>query len=331
MIRSAPSNGIFDPLPRCTYRKTGNIPRDCTAHEEGGGPACKWQDESLETRGQKNVFFITTTEKFCFGSGAACANPNEHHTDSLTSDLCTWSLAATQADCEADEMFWNFTNNTCQEDTMNEGCYTSQWGFWNSHVDCQWVYADCECLNSDETPIIIDVQGDGFELTNVANGVDFDLNNHGAADRFSWTAYGSDDAFLVLDRDGNGTIDNGSELFGTAAHQSPPPGVARNGFLALDEFDRAGHGGNGDGIIDARDAVFSQLRLWQDANHNGVSEPSELHSLSELGVDSIALDYKLSERTDQYGNQFRYRAKVYDAKHKHVGRWAWDVILMKGS
>ena len=175
------------------------------------------------------------------------------------------------------------------------------------------------------TPILIDTQGDGLKLTDARHGVWFRIIN-GESIPIAWTTPNSDDAWLALDRNGNGLIDGGEEQFGNATPQpSPPPGVGKNGFLALAEYDKLLNGGNGDGVINASDAIFASLLLWKDTNHNGISEATELYTLSELGLTTLELTYKESKRVDQYGNQFRYRAKVKD--QHGIGHWAWDVLL----
>jgi hypothetical protein len=180
---------------------------------------------------------------------------------------------------------------------------------------------DCE-------PLILDVEGHGFHLTDTANGVVFDIRADGRPLRIPWTTGGPDNAFLVLDRNGNGVIDDGSEMFSNVSPQ--PASTHKNGFLALAEYDKPENGGNGDGVIDAHDAIFSQLRLWIDANHDGVSQPGELHTLPELGVFSISLEFTRSHRVDEFGNEFLYKARVNQGQRgeSEVGRTVYDVFFV---
>ena len=207
---------------------------------------------------------------------------------------------------------------------------------WQSRCDCvanfgvnAWNSSTCLCQDP-FSPIVIDTMGNGFSMTSAADGVDFDLNADGEREGLSWTSGGSDDAWLVLDRNGNNRIDDGTEMFGNYTPQpEPPAGEVRNGFLALAVFDQPSNGGNGDGQIDRRDSVFNRLRLWRDSNHNGVSDPNETRKLSVTPVRVLELDYRESRRVDEHGNAFRYRAIVRDEFGAQVGRWAWDVFLLR--
>lgn len=85
-------------------------------------------------------------------------------------------------------------------------------------------------------------------------------------------------------------------------------------------IDVRGNGGNADGAIDTRDNIFTRLRLWRDANHNGVSEPAELSSLPALSVVRLHLDFKASKRVEAEGNEFRYRARIAAAAARRPAR-----------
>lgn len=232
---------------------------------------------------------------------------------------CKFTEEMDEEECSWFGYSWNsMYTPSCRTEPLSSGCNPDQWGFWNNHFSCQYWYSNCECLT--ETPVIIDVTGNGFALTDKAGGVLFDLDGDGTKEQRAWTRADSDDVFLVLDRNGNGVIDGPGELFGNRTPQpAPPPNVHPNGFRALALLDS-----NGDGKVNNSDSEFPNLRLWQDTNHDGVSQSNELLSLPLAGVTAVETSYKEAKKDDAFGNHFAFRAKVYGTS---TSRWAWDVYL----
>lgn len=224
--------------------------------------------------------------------------------------LLTFTILMTTLMMQTCEIKSVIAQSCCiQGNPPSEPCYPPSNWRWYSAPDCYW---SCE-----ESPIILDINSDGYNLTDAANGVPFDLQGGGTIARWSWTSRGSDEAFLALDRNGDGRITNGKELFGSVTEQ--PVSEEPNGFLALAIFDE-----NKDRWIDGNDPIYRRLLLWEDTNHDGISQERELRLLSRSKVERIGLDYKESKRSDQHGNRFRYKAPV---RIDGVNRWAWDVFL----
>ena len=176
-----------------------------------------------------------------------------------------------------------------------------------------WDAQQGQCVEFLGSPIIVDAARDGYRLTSAAKGVRFDVNADGVAELTAWTRRDSDDAFLAMDRNGNGSIDDGTELFGnyTPAYADRDNVTALNGFEALGFLQGSSYGiSRIDRRIDSADAAFSRLLLWRDANHNGISEPEELTPLRAAGVRAIGTDYKEKDREDRFGNEFRQKGRI---------------------
>ncbi|WP_370580336.1 hypothetical protein ABX022_16580 [Snodgrassella alvi] len=160
-------------------------------------------------------------------------------------------------------------------------------------------FKDAENIRS---PIIIDMNGDGVKTTAQGKHTYFDHDGNGFAENTGWVD--SNDALLVLDRNQNGLIDDGKELFGSNTLLSSGK-KAQNGFEALAEFDE-----NRDGVIDTADSVWSRLQLWQDKNQNGFVDEGELLSLSNTQITAIGLKYLKDDKKDENGHEHRETSQV---------------------
>ena len=135
-------------------------------------------------------------------------------------------------------------------------------------------------------PIILDLGTLGISFSSLNNGVSFDINGDGTRDQVAWTA--SNDGILAYDLNGSGTIDNGTELF----TPNFAGGNFSSGLAALKSLDS-----NGDGVINSVDANFGNLLVWQDLNHDGISDAGELSTLTNHGITAITLDATPTDAT----------------------------------
>jgi hypothetical protein len=159
------------------------------------------------------------------------------------------------------------------------------------------------------SPIVVDLDRGGFAFTGLEDGVWFDLDADGAENWVAWIDEEVGDAFLVLDRNFNGRIDDASELFGSFTQQ--PPSDEPNGYRALAVFDQPEYGGNGDGLVSDADAIFVQLRLWVDVDHDGVSQIDELSTAMQHDITAFDLSFVTSNRRDRHGNLLHFKSKAY--------------------
>jgi len=138
--------------------------------------------------------------------------------------------------------------------------------------------------------LVLDLNGDGIQTLSVQNGVSFDLNNDGVKDRAGWVA--ATDGLLARDLNGDGSINDGGELFGEGTVLADGS-KAKDGYVALSALDS-----NLDGVIDVNDKAFGQLLVWTDANSNGVTDSGETRTLGQLGIASISLNATASSEVN---------------------------------
>ena len=155
-------------------------------------------------------------------------------------------------------------------------------------------------------PIVIDFNKNGVTSTRLDNTVYFDHDNNGFAEATAWVE--KDDGLLALDKNNNGKIDNGNELFGNHTISNTIYGYtdkkATNGYEALKAYDL-----NGDNVIDEKDEIFNKLRIWKDKNSNGITDEGELSSLADNNIKSIDLNYK-EIAIDENSNTVKQSSKV---------------------
>lgn len=290
-----------------------------TVADNFGDPFYGWYCDSNDFSSQWYCF-TSTAQYLCSQACAECQGSavGETFTCSYASTPGTApsDAYASYIGCPGGKYGQRFTLNCgCHWYTCDEVCQCYNYGGW-------WD-TDMDPPGCNYSPILVNLENSGANdhLTSAVDGVSFDLNGDGAPEQVAWTTAGTSVGFLAMDRNGNGRIDNGRELFGASTPLASGV-LALNGFEALQEFD-ADH----NRLLDVNDPSFSQLVLWIDDDHNGQSMPNELHSMGEVGIVAIGTQYVERRRRDGYGNWYRYQGEVTIRLSNVRERRIFDVFL----
>ena len=166
-------------------------------------------------------------------------------------------------------------------------------------------------------PLVFDLDGDGITTVSLEeSNAFFDLDNNGFAEKTSWV--GAKEGLLAYDKNGDGIINGGNELFGDRTLMKDGKTLASSGFAALAEYDD-----NKDGKIDSNDAIYTLLRIWQDSDGDGIASAGELKQLVDLGIVSIGLSYNNTGVTDG-ANNIQVRTGTFtlaDGSSRAVGEY----------
>ncbi|HEX6099490.1 MAG TPA: hypothetical protein VF432_24465 [Thermoanaerobaculia bacterium] len=277
-------------------------------------PDVDWNGSSWIVTG--GSVFLYTHDGFgfpCSNTATARARTLAHeigHVLGLDESSCTNRVMGGSSAVQSDECLWVAGNWTTEAEQQQQACEancpypcTGSPPVCDTTIDTGGGY---QCSFSQCSPLVLDLNGDGIHTTSVEQPVSFDLTGDGVPEHLGWTDPETDEAFLWLDLHPNGRVDDGSELFGHGTVLEDGR-LASDGFEALARYDRTSSGGNGDGWISAADRVWNRLRLWVDADHDGVCVGPESGPIAAYGVVAIPLTYTVHEEVDPSGNVHRLR------------------------
>jgi hypothetical protein len=284
----------------------GLSPPDAVVYAEDPPDCTCWVPEN----GQYNCAERQGYTKYCLPQGPPpyfCKLINDQY-----SGPCSWTQTRP---CNG-WCAWEPNSSLCGSCDDSPSCCDNCFGTWDPNLQ--------NCNTG--SPLIVKLsRRESYALTSVEDGVLFDISARGTVSRVSWTPAGSDLGFIVLDKNGNGIIDDGGELFGTETVMRNGK-RAPNGFVAL--YDLDGGFAVTDMKIDAADVAYSQLRVWVDDNHNGFSETAELMTLRQAGIVSLPVEYRETPRADRHGNRYKYvGSAVFSERGRVVARRMFDVFF----